>query len=238
MTPEPGRSAEARGARAELTDELGEIADSLFNEPDDSAQPASPPPPLPPAPPSPLAPVAPPVDPALRVQRARRRGPSLRRWPGSRRFAELVGDGLLLGGGAALLASLFLSWSHQFTPAMLSRFGSSPALQGIPRDPDAWQVYAVAGVGLALLAGAFWLLAAVGGRRARLLGVALAAVAMAFTLHAMAVPPTNGADLVSGTLSPVGYFRDSPRSGPGELVALAGLGAALLGVALGLAADR
>src|SRR2546421_11084683 len=70
---------------------------------------------------------------------------------GSRR-RELFADWLIVFGGLGLLISLFLTWSHQFSPAFLAQFGSAPQLRGIPHDPNAWQLYSVADVRVALLA--------------------------------------------------------------------------------------
>ena len=62
-----------------------------------------------------------------------------------------------------------------------------------------------------------------------------AAGALAFTIHALSVPPTNGAtifDASTGTYAP-----NAPASGAGEVVAVVGLGLAMLGLALSFTAD-
>ena len=65
---------------------------------------------------------------------------------------EVIADWLIVAGAVALFASLFLTWSHQFSPAFLAAWGTSDALRGVPHDPTAWQVYASADVLLTL----FW----------------------------------------------------------------------------------
>jgi hypothetical protein len=123
---------------------------------------------------------------------------------------ERTGDLLILAGGAALFVSLFLTWSHQ--PVLLA---------GAPRNPTGWQVYSAVDVIFALLATALVAVALVGGRRARLGVLAAVGIAVAFVLHALSVPPTDAA-AVAGAAS----------SGAGELVAIAGLGAAVAGLIL------
>lgn len=144
-----------------------------------------------------------------------------------------VGNLLILAGAAGLLASLFLTWSHQFSPALLSQLAGSPLLRDVPHDPDAWQVYSVVDVALAALASALVLVAALGGWRARLGVLAASAPALAFTLHALAVPPTNGAD-ISGVAAGARNVPNSPGAGVGETVALAALAVAITGLAVSL----
>lgn len=146
---------------------------------------------------------------------------------------------LIALGAAGLLASLFMTWSHQFSPALLARFGSSALLGGVPHDPTAWQVYSVADVLLALLAlGLAALAARAGGRSARI-GATLAAVlALAFAFHALSKPPTNGATAVDASRSVPSYFPDSPGAGDGETVAIVALGFAVAGLGLSFTADR
>lgn len=150
------------------------------------------------------------------------------------RTREVAADWLMIAGGAVLLLALFLPWSHQFSPGVLARFGSSAALAGVPRSPDAWQVYSIVDVLIAVLAAALAGVAFAGRRTARLLCAAGIALAAAFILHALAAPPTNGADLAEHVGGVVRYVPNAPRSGPGELLALAGLGVALLGIGLSL----
>jgi hypothetical protein len=150
---------------------------------------------------------------------------------------EAIADWLMMLGAPILLASLFLTWSHQFSPSFLAQYGRSPALQGIPRDPTAWQVYSVVDVLIAVLAGGLAVVAlrgSRGGRVAVLLGLA---VALAFTIHALGTPPTRGANLFDPSLSPPAYRPDYPTSGAGEVVALVGAGLGLTGVLLSFTAD-
>lgn len=149
----------------------------------------------------------------------------------------VLADWLVLIGALALFVSLFLSWSHQLPPSVLDTFAGAPAIRGVPRDPTAWQVYSVADVLLALLAGA---LAAVAlrGRSRWLQALALIAVALglAFTAHAASSAPTNGLLIIEGSSSPA-YLPHVATAGAGETVALAGLGLAAAGLMLALAAD-
>lgn len=148
----------------------------------------------------------------------------------SRRARELTADWLLVLAAAALLVSLFLPWSHQYPAAQEHRPGLAVALAGIPRDASAWQLYTVADVLLALLAGAVLTAALIGGGRLRAWLLVPVAGAIAFCAHALAVPPTNGADLiVPGALR---YLRAGATVGVGETVALAALGAAAGGLLL------
>jgi hypothetical protein len=150
---------------------------------------------------------------------------------------ERLGDLLILVGAAALFGSLFLTWSHQFSPSFLAQSGASDALRGVPRDPTAWQVYSTADVLLALLAGALVLIALIGGRGARAGAMIACGVAVAFTLRALNTPPTNGANIFNPALSVPNYFSNSAGAGVGETVALLGLAAALGGLLLSFAAE-
>lgn len=150
---------------------------------------------------------------------------------------EDVGDWLIVASSVLLLGSLFLTWSHQFSPAFLEEFGSSAVLQGIPRDPTAWQVYSAMDVLLALLAGALVAVALIGNRRARLGVLVAVAIALAFTLHALSDPPTNGPTIYDSAVRVPGYVSDSPRAGPGETVAIVALATAIVGLGLSLAAE-
>jgi hypothetical protein len=148
---------------------------------------------------------------------------------------EAIADWLMLLGAPILLGSLFLTWSHQFSPGLLAHYGGSPALQGVPHDPTAWQLYSAADVLLALVAGGLLVVALRGTRNARLALVPALAVAVAFTLHALGSPPTNGADIFNAALGR--YAADAPAAGPGETVALVGLGLGLTGTLLAFTAD-
>ncbi len=110
---------------------------------------------------------------------------------------ELISDWLMLLAAPILLLSLFLPWSHQFSGSFLARYAHLPALAGVPRDPTAWQVYSVADVLLAALAGGLLAVALRGSRPGRVAVLLGAGIALAFIIHALAVPPTNGADLTT-----------------------------------------
>lgn len=144
----------------------------------------------------------------------------------------VIADWLLVLGATALLLSLFMTWSHQFSPAFAAVWADDPALAGVPRDPTAWQVYSAADVCLALVAAGIFAVAFSGGRRARLLTLVPVGIATAFVVHALSVPPTNGLTVVSST-----GVADRPTSGFGELLALIALGVAALGLALSLTVD-
>jgi hypothetical protein len=148
-----------------------------------------------------------------------------------------MADWLMVVGAIALLASLFLPWSHQLSGAMRAQYGASAALQGVPTNPTAWQVYSAVDVVFALLAAAVLVAALRGGRPARLALMAAVAIAAAFTLHALSVPPTNGATLFDPSLTPPGYTPNPPGAGRGETLALVALGLGLGGLALSFTAD-
>jgi len=135
-----------------------------------------------------------------------------------------------------LFLSLFLTWSNQFSSRFLARWGRTSALQGVPRTPTAWQVYSDADVMLALIAVSLLVVSLWGGRARRVgLGLALS-VAMAFTVHAIGTPPTNGAvvfDAAAGT-----WARNSPSAGAGEWVALVALAGGAVGLALSFTVER
>ncbi len=154
-----------------------------------------------------------------------------------RRRAELAGDCLIIAGALLLFGSLFLTWSHQFSRAFLAEWGAAPVLSGVPRNPTAWQVYSVADVLLVLLAVALPAVALVGGRRARLVLLAAAGVALAFTVHARNEAPTNGAAFFQPMLGTPGYVPNMPTAGSGESVAIVALGTAIVGVVLTLGAE-
>jgi hypothetical protein len=63
------------------------------------------------------------------------------------------------------------------------------------------------------------------------------AIAAVFTLHALSVPPTNGATLFDPSLSPPGYTPNPPGAGRGETLALVALSLGLGGLALSFTAD-
>jgi hypothetical protein len=148
-----------------------------------------------------------------------------------------MADWLMVVGAIALAASLFLPWSHQLSGAVRAQYGASAALQGVPTNPTAWQVYSAVDVVLALLAAALLVAALHGGRPARLALMVALAIATAFTLHALSVPPTNGATLFDPSLTPPGYTPNPPGAGRGETLALVALGLGLGGLALSFTAD-
>jgi hypothetical protein len=139
---------------------------------------------------------------------------------------EAIADWLMVISAPILFLSLFLTWSHQFSPAFLARYANTPALAGIPRDPTAWQVYSIADVLLALLAGGLIAVALQGSRRGRVAVLLGLVVAIGFVIHALGTPPTNGANLFDPSLGT--YAPNHPSSAAGEIVALVGL---LLGIA-------
>jgi hypothetical protein len=148
-----------------------------------------------------------------------------------------IGDWLIALGAGGLFASLFLTWSHQFSPGLLAVPGARVGLRGVPQDPTAWQVYSVADVVLAALAAALALAALAGARRFRLVMLPFAAAGLAFVVHALSSPPTNGVRLVDpGPLIP-GYAGVVPTAGVGETVALAGLLVVMVGIGLSLISD-
>ncbi|MGI8864610.1 MAG: hypothetical protein ACR2JH_09480 [Solirubrobacteraceae bacterium] len=150
---------------------------------------------------------------------------------------ELVANWLVILGAVGLFVSLFLPWSHQFSAAFLAEWGASDQLRGIPHDPTAWQVYSSADVLLALLAIALVAVALKGTRRVRAGAVAAAAIGLAFTLHALSTPPTNGANIFDPSLSVPNYFPNTPTAGMGETLAAIALGVSLIGLAVSFTAD-
>jgi hypothetical protein len=143
---------------------------------------------------------------------------------------------MIVAGAAALALALFLPWSHQFSASLLARYGHSPLLRGVPRDPTAWQLYTSLDVLLAALAAALVVVAVVGRDGARLIAASGVALALGFTIHALSTPPTNGADIVDPVHADR-YLPNSPRSGAGEVLALVGLGVAAAGLALSYRAE-
>jgi hypothetical protein len=150
---------------------------------------------------------------------------------------EAVADWLTVLASPLLLLSLFLTWSHQFSASFMSSYQAAPVLHGIPRDPNAWQVYSAADVLLALVAAGLLAVALRGGRTARLVVALSVAVALAFALHALSVPPTNGANLFDPTLTPPDYTANSPTAGAGETLAVIALALGFGGLLLSFTAD-
>jgi hypothetical protein len=150
---------------------------------------------------------------------------------------ETISDWLMAIAGSLLVGSLFLTWSHQLSAGVRARYGATAVLAGVPADPTAWQVYSGADVLLALMAGGLMAVALWGGR-ARRVAVALAlVVALAFVIHALSAPPTNGALVFDPTLTPPGYTANAVRSGAGEVLALVALVLGGAGVALAFTVD-
>jgi hypothetical protein len=148
---------------------------------------------------------------------------------------ESAADWLMVLGAAALLVSLFATWSHQFSAAFFARWNGTGLLGGVPRDPTAWQLYSVADVVLALVAAGLVAIALAGTRRGRIVMLLAVAVGVAFTLHALSHPPTNGVTVFDSRLA--GYVPNSPTAGFGETLALAGLCAGFAGLLVSFAAD-
>jgi hypothetical protein len=150
---------------------------------------------------------------------------------------ERLADWLIVVGAVGLLVSLFLTWSHQFSPGFLAVWGASDQLRGVPHDPTAWQLYSSADVILALVALGLLAVALAGSRSARLVALLAAAIGLGFTLHALSSPPTNGANIFNPSLSVPNYVSSSPSAGLGETIAISALGVALAGLALSFTAD-
>jgi hypothetical protein len=155
----------------------------------------------------------------------------------SKPVRETISDWLMAISGPLLLGSLFLAWSHQLSTGLRTRYGATSALAGVPVDPTAWQVYSGADVLLAVVAVGLMVVALWGGRARRIaLALALAA-SLAFVIHAMAAPPTNGALLFDPTLTPPGYSANAVSSGTGEVLALVALALGGFGVGLAFTVD-
>jgi hypothetical protein len=136
-----------------------------------------------------------------------------------------------------LFVSLFLTWSHQITADLLNAFAGSAAIQGVPRDPTAWQVYSVADVLLALLAAGLAAVALRGRWRwSRVTALAAVGVALAFVVHAEGYAPTSGVLFVDPN-NPSAYVPHTATPGAGEIVAIVALGAAAAGLLLSLGVD-
>jgi hypothetical protein len=148
-----------------------------------------------------------------------------------------LADWLLLIGAVGLFVSLFLTWSHQLPKSVLDTFAGGPAIQGIPRDPTAWQVYSVADVLLAVLVAGLVAVALRGRSRwARVTALVAVAIALAFTVHAESVAPTNGL-LVLDPSHPASYLAHTATPGIGETLALISLGLAAAGLLIPFGLD-
>jgi hypothetical protein len=141
----------------------------------------------------------------------------------------------MVAAAALLLVSLFLVWSHQLSPAVIRRYGATGTFDGVPRAPDAWQLYTAADVLMALLAVALLVAALRGNRTLRIVLVAAVAIAIAFVVHAVAVPPTNGANVFDARAD--AYVATGASSGPGETLALVALAVAAAALLVSFTAD-
>lgn len=139
-------------------------------------------------------------------------------------------------GSLALLVSLFLVWSHQLSAPALRSFRRAGALTGVVLDPTAWQLYTSMDVVLAALAVGVVAAGALGGWRARAVATLCTCAALAFVVHALVVPPTNGVLVIGpGTAGAAArYAVTGATAGVGETVAIAGLGVALGGLLMSL----
>jgi hypothetical protein len=153
----------------------------------------------------------------------------------SKEKREVLSDWVIVLGAAILFGSLFMTWSHQFSAPFLVEFG--PAVTGIPHDPTAWQVYSAADVVLALLAVGLLGAAVFGTRGWRIVAAGAVVIALAFVIHALAVPPSNGGNVFNPALSVPDYASPGSTAGPGETVALVGLLFAMVGLGISFTAD-
>jgi hypothetical protein len=156
----------------------------------------------------------------------------------SREDQEAIANWLIVAGAAALFGSLFLTWSHQFTPRFVSEFAAFGATGGVPDDPTGWQVYAAADVILTMLAAGLALSAFFGSHAVRVGAIVAALAGLAFVVHALSAPPTNGLLLLNPAQNALTYAPVAPTAGPGETVAILALVAAVSGLLLSLRADR
>jgi hypothetical protein len=148
---------------------------------------------------------------------------------------ERVADWTMMAAAVLLLISLFLVWTHQLSAAVVTRYAGTGTFDGIPRNPDGWQVYTSADVLLALLSVGLMLAALRGGRTLRMVLIAAVAIALAFVVHALGTPPTNGASVFDPATR--SYVVTGAHAGIGVTVALVALAAAAAGLLLSLTAD-
>jgi hypothetical protein len=141
----------------------------------------------------------------------------------------------MMAAALLLLVSLFLVWSHQLSAAAVAHYGDTGVFDGVPRNPDAWQVYTTADVLLALLAVGLLIAAARGWRTLRIVLTVAVALALAFVVHALGTPPTNGADVFDSATH--GYVSTGAHAGIGVTVALVALAVAAAGLLLSFTAD-
>ena len=155
----------------------------------------------------------------------------------SKGVRETISDWLMAIAGPLLLGSLFLTWSHQLSASLRAQYGATALLQGVPADPNAWQVYSAADVFLALVAVGLVVVSVFGGRGRRVALALALAVALPFVIHALSVPPTNGVGAFDPTLTPPGYSANAVSSGSGEVLALVALVLGAVGAGLGFTVE-
>jgi hypothetical protein len=153
----------------------------------------------------------------------------------SRGTRETVADWTMTAAAVLLLISLFLVWSHQLSAAVVLRYAGTGTFDGVPRNPDAWQVYTTADVLLALLSVGLLVAALRGGRTIRLVLTGAIAIALAFVVHALGTPPTDGANVFDPATG--SYVATGARAGIGVTVALIALAAAAAALLLSFTAD-
>jgi hypothetical protein len=157
----------------------------------------------------------------------------------SKENLEVIADWMLLAGALLLFGSLFLTWSHQISPTLHAMFGTADALQGVPADPTAWQVYSAADVLLATLSIGLLGVAMYGTRTLRMVALGVAFVGLVFVIHAIASPPSNGVgSLFNPANSVPQYIPVGAGAGLGETVALLGLLGAIGGLVISFVADE
>jgi hypothetical protein len=149
----------------------------------------------------------------------------------------VIADWLVLFSALVLVISLFLTWSS-LSPAYVALAHRLQTLQGVDRDPTAWQVYSAADVLLALLAAALIGVALAGPRKARVVTLVASMLALAFAIHAVGTPPTNGApNAFRPGVDVRSLVVPSPTPGAGETAAIIALIGAIGGLALSLRPD-
>jgi hypothetical protein len=141
----------------------------------------------------------------------------------------------MVAAAVLLLISLFLVWSHQLSATVVTRYGGTATFSGTPRNPDAWQVYTSAAVILALVSVGLVVAALRGGRTFRMVLIAAVAIALAFVVHALGTPPTNGASVFNPATG--SYVATGARAGIGVTVAVIALAAGAAGLLLSFTAD-
>jgi hypothetical protein len=141
----------------------------------------------------------------------------------------------MMAAALLLLISLFLVWSHQLSPAVVAHYAGTGTFAGIPRNPDAWQAYTTADVLLALVSVGLLVAGLRGGRTIRMVLTAAVAVALAFVVHALGTPPTNGANVFDSATRD--YVATGARAGIGVTVALIALALGAAALLLSFTAD-